>query len=73
MLFAWLIFKLWPVVQISVTAWKISIIFLELGQYEKNVNNKIHKYYAYRKAAHSIMECPTKLTSGQEAMENLVN
>ena len=43
--------------------------FLELADYEKNVNRQIHKYNAYRKAARSIIESPNKITSGKEALK----
>ncbi len=46
-------------------------IFLDLGEFEKDVNKKIFKYYAYRRAAHSIMNYPEKITSGSEAMNSL--
>lgn len=40
---------------------------LELADYEKNVNRHQHKFNAYRKAAHTIAKCPTRITSGAEA------
>ncbi len=47
--------------------------FSELGDFEKNKNKAIHKYNAYRKAARSIMDHPTKITSGSYAEKNLVD
>lgn len=41
--------------------------FVELANYEKNINRNIHKYNAYRKAASVIASHPTRLTSGEEA------
>lgn len=44
-------------------------IFLELADYEKNVNRNIHKYNAYRNAASVIAQHPTRITSGSEAKQ----
>ena len=40
---------------------------LELADYERNVNRHMHKFNAYRKAAHTIAKCPTRIASGAEA------
>uniref|UniRef100_A0AAR2IT38 DNA polymerase n=1 Tax=Pygocentrus nattereri TaxID=42514 RepID=A0AAR2IT38_PYGNA len=44
-----------------------SFLFLELANYERNVNRAIHKYNAYRKAASVIAKYPNKIKSGTEA------
>lgn len=46
---------------------KINHIFLELSEYEKNVTRQIHKSKAYKKAAGSVANHPTKITTVQEA------
>lgn len=51
--------------------YELANILTEMGDYEKNVNQKIHIYYAYRKAAHSVMNYPEKITSGKHAKEIL--
>ena len=43
-----------------------------MGEFEKNLNQQIFKYNAYRRAAHSILEYQTKIKNGKEA-EDLVN
>lgn len=45
----------------------MNLLFLELADYEKNVNRNIHKYNAYRNAASVIAQHPTRITSGSEA------
>lgn len=40
---------------------------IELANYERNVNKNIYKYNAYRKAAKSLAEYPTRIKSGEEA------
>jgi len=47
-------------------------IFVELANYEKNVNRQMHKYNAYRKAAGVIAHYTKKITSGAQARK-LVN
>jgi len=39
----------------------------ELSDYEKNVNQAIYKFNAYRKAASTIASYGQKITSGKEA------
>jgi len=46
--------------------------FIELANYEKNVNRQMHKYNAYRKAAGVIARYNKKITSGAQARK-LVN
>jgi len=41
--------------------------FVELANYEKNVNRQMHKYNAYRKAAGVIARYNKKITSGAQA------
>ena len=41
--------------------------FSELADYEKNVNNQVYKYNAYKKAAKSIIELTDKIKSGKDA------
>ncbi len=50
---------------------RLARVFSDLADYEKDVNKKIHKYYAYRRAAHSVMNWPLKIASGAEAMATL--
>jgi len=45
----------------------IGRFFLELANYEKNVNRQMHKYNAYRKAAGVIARYNKKITSGAQA------
>ncbi|XP_007476459.1 DNA polymerase beta isoform X2 [Monodelphis domestica] len=45
----------------------ITDFLTELANYERNVNQAIHKYNAYRKAASVIAKYPTKIKSGAEA------
>lgn len=40
---------------------------LELAEYEKNVSRNVHKYKAYRKAAATLAELPTRVKNGAEA------
>uniref|UniRef100_A0A286ZNU0 DNA polymerase n=1 Tax=Sus scrofa TaxID=9823 RepID=A0A286ZNU0_PIG len=45
----------------------ITDMLTELANFEKNVNQAIHKYNAYRKAASVIAKYPHKIKSGAEA------
>ncbi|XP_074065130.1 DNA polymerase beta [Macrotis lagotis] len=45
----------------------ITDFLTELANYERNVNQAIHKYNAYRKAASVIAKYPSKIKSGAEA------
>ncbi|XP_037382054.1 DNA polymerase beta [Talpa occidentalis] len=45
----------------------ITDMLTELANFEKNVNQAIHKYNAYRKAASVIAKYPQKIKSGAEA------
>ncbi|XP_036310903.1 DNA polymerase beta isoform X4 [Pipistrellus kuhlii] len=45
----------------------ITDMLTELANFEKNVNQAIHKYNAYRKAASVIAKYPDKIKSGAEA------
>uniref|UniRef100_A0A673SRS7 DNA polymerase n=1 Tax=Suricata suricatta TaxID=37032 RepID=A0A673SRS7_SURSU len=45
----------------------ITDMLTELANFEKNVNQAIHKYHAYRKAASVIAKYPHKIKSGAEA------
>jgi len=45
----------------------VFVFFLELANYEKNVNRQMHKYNAYRKAAGVIARYNKKITSGAQA------
>ncbi|CAG9861468.1 unnamed protein product [Phyllotreta striolata] len=40
---------------------------LELAEYEKNVSRNMHKFSAYKKAAATLGEHPTRIKSGDEA------
>ncbi|XP_065219218.1 DNA polymerase beta-like [Planococcus citri] len=42
-------------------------MLMELANYEKNVNNDMHRSSAYRKAASTLAHHPTRITSGAEA------
>ena len=44
-----------------------------MADFEKNVTKQIYKYNAYNKAAKSIMQYPTKITSGKEALSLVKN
>ncbi|KAK7864609.1 hypothetical protein R5R35_003198 [Gryllus longicercus] len=39
----------------------------ELANYERNVNRNVYKYNAYRKAARTLADYPTRIKSGEEA------
>lgn len=41
--------------------------FIELANYERNVNRNIYKYNAYRNAAIALAAHPTRVQSGEEA------
>lgn len=51
----------------SLSWYNLSCIFLELADYEKNVNRNIFKYNAYRKATGVLAHHPTRIKSGAEA------
>ncbi|XP_064473276.1 DNA polymerase beta-like [Ornithodoros turicata] len=42
-------------------------LLLELAEYEKNVSNNMYKHKAYRKAAATLAEHPTRIKDGKEA------
>lgn len=47
--------------------YELAEMLSELADYEKNVNRQVYKYNAYRKAARTIIDHPTKITNGKEA------
>ncbi len=51
---------------------KIIYLYLELADYEKNVNKQVYKFNAYKKAARSIKDYPHKITSGKEAKDLVI-
>lgn len=44
-------------------------ILKEIGEYEKNVNDNIYKYNAYRRAAGILAKQPERIKSGNDAIE----
>jgi len=56
-----------PKTHVQVNA-ELANMVSELADFEKNVTKQIYKYNAYNKAAKSIMQYPTKITSGKEAL-----
>lgn len=46
---------------------RLDFVLIELADFEKNINRNIHKYNAYRKAAATLANHPTRITSGAEA------
>ena len=51
---------------------ELATMLSELGDFEKNKNKAIHKFSAYKKAARAIMDCQTKINSGDDAVKTLV-